>query len=189
MRVDATALILMFFVVPLWLLAGLADWLCHRATYIERTSGSRESRLHLLMFAEMGAPLLAALFLEVNALVIAFMIVMFLVHEATSFWDVSYATRLRRVSPFEQHVHSFLEIMPLLALALIVARYWPQFLALFGAGEEKARFILRWNPEKLPPLYIAGTLACAALIGGLYLEELARGLRAEGRALARSGGA
>lgn len=183
---DPTAIIMMFFVVPLWLLAGLADWLCHRATHIERTSGSRESVFHLVMFSEMGAPLLAALFLDVNALVILFMIVMFLLHEATSFWDVEYATRLRAVTPLEQHVHSFLEIIPLLALSLIVARHWPQFLALFGAGGETPRFEFGWKPEGLPPLYVAAVLFGAAIVGGLYLEELARGLRAEGHAPAKS---
>lgn len=179
---DPTALLMMYFVVPLWLASGLADWLCHRATHIERTSGSRESRLHLVMFAEMGAPLLAALFLDVNALVIAFMIAMFLLHEATAFHDVSYANGLRDVTPFEQHVHSFLEILPLLALSLIVARHWPQFLALFGAGTASPRLALAWKAEGLPPLYIAAVLGGAAIVAGLYVEEFARGLRAEGRA-------
>jgi hypothetical protein len=64
------------------------------------------------MFAEIGLPLLAAMFLDINGLIIAFMIVMFLVHEATALWDVSYATTLRTVTPIEQHVHSFLEIIP-----------------------------------------------------------------------------
>src|ERR1700754_1847891 len=30
---------LMYFLLPLWLAAGFADYLCHRATAIERTSG------------------------------------------------------------------------------------------------------------------------------------------------------
>jgi hypothetical protein len=36
------------------------------------------------MFAEVGVPLLAAIFLEVNTLIIATMIVTFLIHEATA---------------------------------------------------------------------------------------------------------
>jgi hypothetical protein len=32
---DPTVLILMYFVLPLWLVAGFADWLCHRASHIE----------------------------------------------------------------------------------------------------------------------------------------------------------
>jgi hypothetical protein len=179
---DATATIMMYFVMPLWLLVGFADWLTHRATNIERTSGSRESVFHLILFAEMGAPLLAALFLDVNSLIIAFMIVMFILHEMTTIWDVSYAERLRRITPIEQHVHSFLEVIPLLALCLIVARHWPQFLALFGLGSEASRWGIGWKPEGTPLLYAAAVLAGAAFVGALYLEELARGLRAEGRA-------
>ncbi|TIU33740.1 MAG: diguanylate cyclase, partial [Mesorhizobium sp.] len=96
---DPMVLILMYFVLPVWLIAGFADWLCHRATHIESTTGAKESLIHLLMFAEVGIPLLAAMFLEVNALVVAVMIVTFFVHEATAMWDVRYATTARTVSP------------------------------------------------------------------------------------------
>ena len=71
---DPVVLILMYFILPLWLLAGFADWLCHRASHIETTSGAKESVFHLVMLAEMGLPLLAAIFLQVNAGIIAFMI-------------------------------------------------------------------------------------------------------------------
>lgn len=177
---DSTALLLMYFVVPIWFLAGVSDWLCHRATHIATTSGAKESLIHLLMFAEVGPPLLAAIFLDVNALVIAFMIAMFACHEATALWDVSYAASRRQVSPLEQHVHSFLELVPLMGLLLIVARHWPQFLALFGAGNEPARFSVAWKGGDMPPpFYIAAVLTAAALVASLYLEELARCLGLE----------
>ena len=60
----------MYFVLPLWLAAGFADYLCHRAAHIERTSGAKESLLHLLQFGEMAVAVLAAMFLEINALVL-----------------------------------------------------------------------------------------------------------------------
>jgi hypothetical protein len=82
---DPTLLILMYFILPLWLVAGCADWLCHRASHIERTTGAKESLLHLLMFAELGLPLLAAIFLQINAGIIAIMIVAFFIHEATAY--------------------------------------------------------------------------------------------------------
>ncbi|WP_292124191.1 hypothetical protein [Mesorhizobium sp.] len=113
---DPMVLILMYFVMPIWLIAGFADWLCHRATHIESTTGAKESLIHLLMFVEVGIPLLAAMFLEVNSLIIALMMVVFLAHEATAIWDVRYATTARTVSPVEQHVHSFLEMIPLMGL-------------------------------------------------------------------------
>ncbi|WP_352663329.1 diguanylate cyclase [Mesorhizobium sp. M0621] len=144
---DPTVLILMYFVLPLWLIAGFADWLCHRASHIESTTGAKESLIHLLMFVEVGIPLLAAMFLEVNALIIATMLVAFVAHEATAMWDVSYATTARTVSPVEQHVHSFLEMIPLIGIVSVVSLHWVQFQALFGFGLEPARFEIAWKPE------------------------------------------
>jgi hypothetical protein len=169
----------MYFILPLWLAAGFADWLCHRASHIETTSGAKESLLHLLMFAEIGFPLLAAMFLDINGLIIAFMILMFFVHEATALWDVSYATTARTVTPIEQHVHSFLEIIPLMAIVSVVSLHWQQFLALFGAGSEPLRTDLSWKPEPLPILYVTAILSMVLLFELLpYLEEFWRGLRA-----------
>jgi hypothetical protein len=75
MQAQLAQHILMYFIAPLWLIAGLADWFCHRASDIEHTSGPKESVLHLVLLAEMGGPVLLALFFQVNALVIAVMIV------------------------------------------------------------------------------------------------------------------
>src|SRR3954465_7489773 len=137
---EVTRSILMYFILPLWLAAGFADYLCHRAAHIERTSGGKESALHLLQFAEMGVAILAAMFLEINALVILIMIACFLLHEATALWDLNYAAATRDVGPIEQHVHSFLEMMPLMGLVLIAVLNMPQALALLGLGNEPARF-------------------------------------------------
>ncbi|MER9326857.1 diguanylate cyclase [Mesorhizobium sp. M0488] len=176
---DPTVLILMYFVLPVWLAAGFADWLCHRASHIESTTGAKESLIHLLMFAEVGIPLLAAMFLDVNALVIAVMIVAFFVHEATAIWDVRYATTARTVAPVEQHVHSFLEMIPLMGLVSVVSLHWGQFLALFGAGPETARFEIVWKSQQLPVTYIACVMIVILLFELLpYVEEFVRGLRA-----------
>jgi hypothetical protein len=181
---DVTQIVLMYFVLPLWLAAGFADWLCHRASNIATTSGAKESLIHLLMFAEMGIPITAAIVLEINALVIAVMIVAFLLHEATALWDVSYATEKRMVTPIEQHVHSFLEILPLMGLVLVVVLHWGQFLALFGLGTEAARFDITLKQPPLPWGYVLSVLAAALLFELLpYIEELIRGLRASNGAL------
>jgi hypothetical protein len=173
---DVLRTMLMYFVLPLWLAAGFADYLCHRAAHIERTSGWRETLLHLLQFAEMGLPVLAALFLEINAGVILGMIVCLVLHEATAIWDVRYATATREVRPLEQHVHSVLEMLPLTGLLLVVALHWEQFTALFGFGEP--RFELRLKPDPLPVGYIATMLTLTVLFEVLpYLEELIRGWR------------
>lgn len=169
---------LMYFIVPLWLAAGVADWLIHRRAGIEHNAGPKESMLHLLMLAEMGLPVLAVLFLQVNALVLLFMIAAFLVHEATAMWDVSYAVTRRVVTPLEQHIHSFLEMLPLMALSMVALLHWPQFTALLGIGPETADFSLRWKESPLPRYYVLWLMAAIVLFELLpYGEEFLRTLR------------
>src|SRR4051812_30659910 len=119
MDADAAQAVLMYFVLPLWLAAGFADYLCHRAAHIETTSGWKESLLHLLQLVEMAVPTLAAIFLEINALIFLIMIVALILHHATAIWDVSYAYHTRVVNPTEQHIHSFLEILPLTGFLIV----------------------------------------------------------------------
>jgi hypothetical protein len=168
--------LLMYFVLPVWLAAGFADYLCHRAAHIERTSGWKESVLHLLQFAEMALPILAALFLEITSGVILLMIVCLVLHQATAMWDVRYANARREVKPVEQHVHSVLEMMPLTGLLLVIALHWNAFIALFGLAP--ASFELALKSQPLPWVYIVTMLSLTLLFEVLpYLEELARGLR------------
>ncbi len=86
----------------------------------------------------------------------------------------------RKVTPVEQHIHSFLEMVPLMALLLVISRHWPQFLALFGAGNETPRFTLTLRADPLPQGYIIGVL-CAIVVFELlpYLEEYLRTRRAK----------
>lgn len=176
---DPLVLILMYFILPLWLIAGFADWDCHRRSHIESTSGPKESILHFLQFGEVGFALLAALFLEIDAGLIAFMIFIFFVHEATALWDVNYAVGTREVTPFEQHIHSFLEMIPLIAIICVSALHWEQFKAIFGMGEESARFALAWKADPLPISYILTLMVAVILMVVIpYTEELIRGLRA-----------
>lgn len=175
---DPLVLILIYFILPLWLIAGFADWVCHRKSHIESTSGPKESVLHFLQFGEIGVALLAALFLEINAGLIAFMILIFFIHEATALWDVTYAVGTREVTPIEQHIHSFLEMIPLIAIICVSALYWGQFKALFGMGDENARFDLTWKADPLPAAYIVTLMTAVMLMVVIpYVEELVRGLR------------
>lgn len=165
---------LMRFVVPVWLAAGVADWACHKLDRIETSTGAPESMIHLLMLAEVGAPTLAALFFETTEPVAALMIAAFLAHEATALWDVTYASSRRRISPVEQHVHSFLELMPLLALTLLACRHAPAFRAVLSP----ARADWRWRRRRQPPpsgRYVAGLLAAIGVLElAPFTEELAR---------------
>jgi len=175
---DPTLIILMYFIIPIWFVAGIVDWFCHRRSNISGTSGAKESLIHLLMFAEVGIPLFMVLIFEVNSLIIAISILLFFVHEATAMWDVSYAVTKRRVGPIEQHVHSFLEMIPLLALVLVVGRHWPHFIALFGFGDIPADFALQLKEDPLPTWYLVTVLLIALALEFVpYLEELMRGLK------------
>jgi hypothetical protein len=174
----AAETILLYFVLPLWLLAGFGDYLCHRASRIELTSGYKESLLHLLMLIEIAVPLLAAIFFEINALIIATMIVGFVVHQLTALWDTTFASHKRHITPIEQQVHSFLELMPLMAMLIAIILNWSQFLSLWGLGSEAGRYELVLKPDPLPWTHVAGFLAAALLFEVLpYLEEFVRGLR------------
>jgi hypothetical protein len=179
---EAARAILMYLVFPLWVIAGLTDWACHRRTAIERTSGLKENLLHLLMTAEVGIGMLAVALLEINAAVLLAVALVFVVHELTVYWDLHYTTPLRPVLPFEQMVHSFLEILPLLSLALLATLAWDQALALVGLGSGPSDFSLRLKSEPLPPGYLIGGFVAAVLFNGVpLLEETWRCVRVRGR--------
>jgi len=170
---------LLYLVLPLWVAVGFADWLCHRASRIESTSGPKESMIHLLLLAEGGAGLLLGAFFEIHALVLLLMLGCFLAHEATNLWDLSYAIPRRHISAIEQHVHDYLAVIPFMALSLVAVLHWPQALALVGLGPETARFELRFKDEPLPWSYVTALFGAVALFDFLpFLEELLRGLRA-----------
>jgi hypothetical protein len=177
MRTDEVLVaILMFVVLPLWLAAGFADYLCHRASHIEKTSGWKESVLHLVQFGEMAVPVLAALFLDINSGVILIMMVFLILHQATAIWDVRYASATREVSPTEQHVHSVLEMLPFTGLLIVIALHWSAFTALAGYGRPDFSVALKQQPISIA--YVGTMLALTALLEVLpYLEELGRGLR------------
>ena len=172
---DPTSLILLYFVIPVWFVAGFADWICHRATHIESTSGVKESLIHIIMFVEVGIPLLSGIYLEINSGIIIMMAVMFVIHEATALWDVSYAVTARNVAPVEQLIHSFLEIIPLMALGSVIALHWGQFIAIFGAGTEIARFSVEWKHQSLPDCYVAAIMSSIVIFEFFpYAEEFLR---------------
>ena len=170
---------LMGFVMPLWLAAGLADWVCHRRSEIELTTGVKESLIHLAMLAEAAVPVLAGMFLEITSPVLALMLSSFLLHEATALWDVAYANALRQVTPIEQHVHDYLATVPLMAVSFISVLHWTQVQGLFRIGGRKPDWSIRLKRRPLPWGYVTALLtAMIALEVSPYLEELVRGLRA-----------
>ena len=98
-----------------------------------------------------------------------------------------YATTLREVTPAEQHVHSFLELVPLMAFALSIVSHPAQFGALFGFGNTLPDLNLRMKREKLPKAYVIGVLAGIAVFNALpYFEEFWRGIRVRTKRRAHS---
>lgn len=169
---QATGFLLLYVLLPLWLAAGLADWACHRATAIERSSGIKESLLHLLMLVEMGVAVLAGLLLEITAAVLVIMAIAFVLHEATALWDITYAIKYREVTPIEQQVHSFLEMLPLMALAFVAVLHWDQV-------RGPAEWGLRPKSQPLPVAYLTTLLSLIVLLNVLpFIEELLRGVDA-----------
>ncbi len=161
----------LFVALPAWLGPGLLDWWCHRRTHIEQpgNGGTKESLVHAAMFAEAGIPLLLAAALEMNPLVITLMTSAAAVHEATAMLDVRIAFESdRHVSQFEQHVHSFLEVMPFWIVPLMVLLHEPA----------TKRWSLTRRPSALSKGDVALIVGGVALLGALpYGEELVRCLR------------
>lgn len=179
---EVTRSVLMYFVLPLWLFAGFADYLCHRASHIATTSGPKESLIHLLMLGEISIAVIAAMSFEINAGIVLLMFIVWATHEATALWDVTFAHHRREVTPIEQWVHSYLGVLPLLSLVLVVVLHWTQFLALFALGSEAPRFEIVWKEPPLPWSYVLPIISATILFEVLpYFEELFRGLRAWSR--------
>jgi hypothetical protein len=170
-------IVLVWVVLPLWVVSGFLDYLCHRATGIERATGMRESAIHWLMLFEVTIPLTLAVFFRINALVLAVMVICLIAHEATGYMDLKLAMATRRVSIIEHQIHSALETLPLMAILLVMVLHWPQAEALFGVGPDHAEWFLGLKPaplwsELIPPLI---GFVMLALIP--YGEEMIRGFR------------
>jgi len=168
----------MYFALPLWQVMGFADYWCHRATRIERTSGLKESLLHALMLAEMGIPVTLCLFFEVTSLVLLLMVLVFFLHEATALWDIAYAAPRRDVWLVEQHIHSYLAVLPFMLGSFVICLNWDQFAALFGSGSEPARFDLSWKQPQFSVWYHATLISGLLIFLGIpYGEEAWRCFR------------
>ena len=185
---KATRRYLMYIIMPVWSLAGFLDWLWHRQTKIETTSGAKESVMHLLMMVEAGAPILTGLFLEMNAGAFALMGAGWLAHEMTVAWDVNYTVSRRTIFPREQHTHGYMQTIPFDIIATMVCLHPEQFLSilsLLGLGSERPDFKLRFRKPPVPLKDFVAIVACMGLMSGLpHVEELWRCYRAQRSGLA-----
>jgi hypothetical protein len=154
---------------PLWLAAGMGDYLCHRATHIEKTSGIPESITHLITASLMGTGAIALMFFEFNVFLLIFLTLLFIAHEVVVQIDLRVAQPLREISPIEQQVHAFLEATPLAALAVVGA-------AVLIDG--RYDFVLRLREQMPAAMRIVAMLLAMTALGALpYWEEFWRCLR------------
>lgn len=158
---ETAQLILMYAVFPVWVAAGFADWVCHRRTSIATTGGLPENIFHWLLFGQIGVGLLAVAFLEINGAVLLIVAAVFAVHEFTVYRELRFAAPLREIRPAEQMVHSFLELLPLLSLALLAVI----------AGPSVADFGLRLKAQPWGAAYLLGALALSFVFNVLPLAQ------------------
>jgi hypothetical protein len=132
------------------------------------------------MLASAGMGLTAALFCELNETVLAIMTASAVAHEAIVLWDVRYAAALRPPSSTEQHLHSFLEVLPFTGLAFTMCLHPDDLAVMLGRGSRPFR--LRLEPKRHPPgpLYGAAVMVLAsALLVVPHLEEFVRCYRVD----------
>ena len=124
--------VLLYVFLPLWGIAGFADWVCHRRTNIESTSGLFETFLHSLMGLQMAIPIILCLLFEINVLVLLICIGAWFFHELIAHWDIRYASPRREISIWEMHAHCYLGTLPLYMLIMIIVVNWSVFLDLIN---------------------------------------------------------
>ncbi|MGJ4802084.1 hypothetical protein [Luteimonas sp. SDU82] len=142
-----------------WMCAGLLDFRCHRRTDLPHTSGLVESSLHLLQLALVGAAIVLGMLFEFHMPVIATMTALVAVHACVGYLDTRQAFRHRPILPFEQHIHSVLDMAPWIGLGLVIAATWPAAVS--------TEWTLALRQPGLPAWVWLLVLAPAALLCGL----------------------
>jgi hypothetical protein len=151
-----------------WLVAGLIDYACHRRTHIELTSGVGESLLHVAQFLALGFSLLFAIGTTVTPLSFTWIVVGVTVHAVLAFVDVAYTDQRRRISPLEQQVHGYLDVLPLVGMGLFAVDQWGDV----AGGSRPMQWTLGDNRAALIGLGIY-----VVLVGAPIVEELLRTMR------------
>lgn len=107
-----------------WLLAGTGDFLCHRRTDLPHTSGLGESRLHLLQLTIIGSGLVLWLALAPSLSLLSIELMLVIAHAVFGYLDTRQAFGRRVITPVEQHVHSILDMAPIIAFGILVGSEW-----------------------------------------------------------------
>lgn len=174
-------------ILPAWLLAGVGDYIAHARMDIAHTSGVVESTLHLVQTAEIGIPLLALLFFDANALVLAVLVAGVAAHSLTAWLDLHWTTPRRRIPVGEQLLHAFLYVLPITALAIVVVLHWPAWLDLVRpAMASPGSWRLQPRDPPFDATIVAAVIGAGVVLGVMPgLVEFARTLAARRRSPAR----
>lgn len=180
MTTDALLLgLLLYAVFPLWLVAGVADALCHRRSDLPHSSGIGESALHLFMLAQVGLGTLLILFCEITAPVLLVLALIVIAHTATTYWDLAYTLGRRRIGAFEQLVHGWLEVLPFIAFAILAVVHRPETRRLFEF--DTAQWTWRLRDPPLPPSLVASVIALSLVFAAMpAVLEFIQAWRARG---------
>ena len=174
---NGLAALLIWGIYPVWLLAGAGDYLCHRKTDIERTSGTTESWLHVMQFGCLAVAFACAVLLQISAAVFVLLVALVVAHPFLSYIDVRYTDGRRRILPIEQSIHGFMDVLPLVAVAVLGVQQWPEIRA--------GSMTLALHPSM--DLQRVLLLSSFAVLAGLpVLEELLRALRSPAVPLTRA---
>ena len=172
---DLVLLLILYVMLPLWGLSGFVDWLCHRATKIQHTSGYKESLLHMCMGIQVGIPIVLSMIFQMNVLVMLLCFLAWASHEVVAHYDVHYTAPRREISIWEVHAHNYLATVPFYMVALVVVRNFDVFLDLitlnWGGGIQ-----LLWRTEPVGGSgYLGGYLIFMSIFCYFpYIEEFLR---------------
>ncbi len=182
MTTDALLMgLLLYGVFPMWLVTGVADALSHQRSDLPHTSGVYESALHLVMLAQVGIGTLMILFLEITAPVLLVLAMLVIAHTLTTYWDVAYTLRHRRIGAFEQLIHGWLELLPFIAFAILAVAHWPEMQRLLAL--DTAQWAWRLRDPPLPPTLIITVLGLSLIFAAMpAVLEFIQALRTRRRA-------
>lgn len=156
-----------------WLLAGYADFHCHRRTDLPHTAGLRESVLHLLQTGLIGGMVIVWMLAGPSLPLVVLMGVLVLMHAMAGYADTRVAWRSRTITPFEQHVHSVLDVAPWVFLVVVLCRD--------GGLAMRQGWEWAWRSPLLPAsAWLAVTVPALVLCLLPLLRELLMAWRARG---------
>lgn len=165
---------LLYIILPAWVFCGFFDYLCHKHTKIETTTGLRETILHALMGIQIGLPIYLGLFLEVDVLLLLIMLGVLIFHEYVAHHDVKTTYHKREITVWEIHAHSFLEVIPFVIFGLLSLLKWPAFINLI-TFQWQGHLSLRPKTDPIDSNFIVGYMLFMLVVGiAPYVEEFHR---------------